>query len=132
MPKYDATHFSLPAPITHVSLLHPHTGQAVEAVPMLLDTGADVTLVPMETLRALEVETLPEEYGLEGFNGTPVTVSSAYLSLRFLGRTFRGRFLVIDQSIGILGRNVLNHLVLLLDGPRRHWREFIDHSSWPS
>lgn len=97
-----------------------------------MDTGADVTLVPAETLRALEVETLPQEYGLEGFNGTPVTVSSAYLSLRFLGRTFRGRFLVIDQNIGILGRNVLNHLVLLLDGPRRHWREFMDHSSWPS
>jgi hypothetical protein len=129
MPEYDVTLFSPPAPIAHVSLVHPKTGQATEDVPMLLDTGADVTLVPVETLRALEIETLPEEYGLEGFNGTLVMAASAYLSVRFLGRTFRGRFLVTDQNIGVLGRNVLNHLVLLLDGPRQHWREFMGYYS---
>lgn len=132
MPEYDATHFSPPAPIARVSLVHPNTGQAVDDVPMLLDTGADVTLVPAETLRTLGIEPLPEAYTLEGFNGTPVTVASAYLRLRFLDRTFRGRFLVIDQGIGIIGRNLLNHLVLLLDGPRRDWREFTGHSSGPS
>jgi hypothetical protein len=129
MPEYDATHFSPPAPIARVSLIHPKTDQTVQDVPMLLDTGADVSLVSAETLRALGIEMLPEEYGLEGFNGTPVTVASAYLYLHFLGRTFRGRFLVVNQSIGILGRNVLNHLALLLDGPRQHWREFMGHSS---
>lgn len=129
MPEYDATHFLPPAPIARVSLIHPKTDQAVQDVPMLLDTGADVSLVPAKTLRALDIDTLPEEYGLEGFNGTPVTAASAYLCLRFLDLTFRGRFLVINQNIGILGRNVLNHLVLLLDGPRQYWREFMSHSS---
>lgn len=129
MPEYDATHFSSPAPIARVSLVDPKTGQTLEDVPMLLDTGADVTLVPAETLRTLGIEALPEVYALEGFNGTPVTVASVYLCLRFLDRTFRGRFLVINHSIGILGRNVLNHVVLLLDGPGRDWREFTGHSS---
>lgn len=90
---------------------------------MLLDTGADVTLVPAQPLRTLDVETLPDEYALEGFNGTPVTASAAQLSLRFLGRVFRGRFLLLDQPIGILGRNVLNHFVVLLDGPNLRWQE---------
>ena len=33
------------------------------------------------------------------------------------------QFPVIDDEVGILGRNVLNHLSLVLDGPRLSWRE---------
>jgi hypothetical protein len=41
-----------------------------------------------------------------------------------LGRTFRGQFLVTDQPVGILGRNILNSLALLLDGPRQTWSDY--------
>jgi hypothetical protein len=124
MPKYDGTHFSPPAPTALVSLVHPDTGRILDDVSMLLDTGADITLVPAEALQDLGIELLPDSYALEGFNGTSVTAPAAYLDLRFLGRTFRGRFLAIDEKTGILGRNVLSHLPLLLDGPRLYWREF--------
>jgi hypothetical protein len=40
-----------------------------------------------------------------------------------LGKTFKGRYLTLDQECGILGRDVLNHLVVLLDGPALNWRE---------
>ena len=33
------------------------------------------------------------------------------------------QFLIIDQSHGTLGRNVLNTLALLLDGPDMTWRQ---------
>ena len=124
MPEYNGTHFSPPAPTARVSLIHPDTGQTLDDVPMLLDTGADITLVPAGALRDLGIEMLPDLYALEGFNGTSVMAPAAYLGLRFLGRTFRGRFLATEHKIGILGRNVLNHLTLLLDGPRLQWREF--------
>jgi hypothetical protein len=41
----------------------------------------------------------------------------------FLARAFRGRYLLIDGDHGILGRDVLNHLVLLLNGPEEQWTE---------
>jgi hypothetical protein len=36
---------------------------------------------------------------------------------------FRGQFLIVDGSHGILGRNVLNSLSLIMDGPNLIWRE---------
>jgi len=41
----------------------------------------------------------------------------------FLKRAYRGRYLVIDSEQGILGRDILCNLVLLLDGPRLQWSE---------
>jgi len=37
--------------------------------------------------------------------------------------TFRGQFPLIDSSYGNLGRNVLNNLSVLLDGPNQAWAE---------
>ncbi len=45
------------------------------------------------------------------------------LELVFLRKRFKGQFLLIDQPIGILGRNVLNAVALLLDGPNAQWDE---------
>ena len=59
MPDYDATHFDPPAPLAHVTLVHPETLQRQEAVPMLLDSGADVTLVPAEAVQTLKAEAVP-------------------------------------------------------------------------
>jgi hypothetical protein len=58
-------------------------GETVSDVPMLIDSGADVTL----------------------------------------RRAFRGRFLVSSQEWGIVGRDVLNHVSVLLDGSQLVWGE---------
>ena len=41
----------------------------------------------------------------------------------FLRRNFRGRYLVTDVEVGVIGRDILNHLRLLLDGPAISWEE---------
>lgn len=46
-----------------------------------------------------------------------------FAPLVLLQRTFRGRLLLIDQEWGILGRDILNHLSLVLDGPNQTWGE---------
>jgi len=39
----------------------------------------------------------------------------------FCDRVFQGQFLLVDQDCGILGRNILNLLPILYDGPRLTW-----------
>jgi hypothetical protein len=36
---------------------------------------------------------------------------------------FSGRFLLIDQEVGVLGRDILNHVCIILDGPNLRWEE---------
>jgi hypothetical protein len=91
---------------------------------MLLDSGADVTLVPQSVADQLEATADPtSQYELVGFDGNISFAPVVQLELSFGRRTFRGRFLLSDQSCGILGRNVLNAQALLLDGPNLAWEE---------
>ena len=122
MPAYDAERFDPPAPVAAVALRDPRTGATLTGVEMVVDSGADVTLVPrtaVEKLGSQTVEGLMVE--LCGFDGSRSVASAVALEMRFLGRVFRGRFLVVDLESGILGRNVLNTLVVSLDGPRLVW-----------
>jgi hypothetical protein len=64
-----------------------------------------------------------------GFDGTISAAPAVRLELMFVRRTFRGDFLAIDQPWGILGRNVLNAVSLILDGPPRQWDELRQASS---
>jgi hypothetical protein len=57
------------------------------------------------------------------FDGRTSAAQVVRLDLILLRWVFRGRFLLIDQDCGILGRDILNHLSLLVDGPRLNWRE---------
>ena len=89
---------------------------------MLLDTGADVSLVPREAI-AGESFTSDGQYELEAFDGTRTVSPSIQLEMQFLGKSFRGLFLVIDGDCGIIGRNILNNVSLRLDGPAKTWME---------
>lgn len=124
MPAYDTDLFSPPAPVAHVVLRNPATGAVWSDVPMLLDSGADVTLIPEAVLLHLALDTVAgEQYELAGFDGSVSQTSVARLEMVFCRRTFRGQFLLVDQVWGILGRNILNAVTLLLDGPHLTWDE---------
>ncbi len=127
MPAYD-TSINPPAPVANVTLRNPANGAIVADVPMLLDSGADVTLIPELAISELAAGVeVGQDYELEGFDGTRSLAAAAQLHMVFLARTFKGRFLVTPQAQGVLGRNVLNHVSLLLDGPRLTWSESPGH-----
>lgn len=124
MPVYESTNFDPPAPVDEVTIRSPSADASVANVRMLIDTGADVTLLPRRPMASLlSTANHREQYELEGFDGTRSIASAVRLELRFLGRVFRGQFLLIDKDVGILGRNVLNAIPLFFDGPRQHWEE---------
>ena len=125
MVAYDSARFQPPAPVAMATLRNPSTGAVGADVPMLLDTGADVSLVPTTVVRQIGVAPVAgQHYQLIAFDGTISFAPVVQLGLVFCRRTFRGQFLLIDEDSGILGRNVLNALPLLLDGPRLVWEEY--------
>ena len=123
MPQYDTTAYDPPAPVAIVSLRNMEDGTAViHDVPLLIDTGADVTLLPRAALARLGVTPIPGlTYDLYGFDGTRTAAEAVALDLQLLGQTFRGRYLITDEPHGLLGRDVLNALRLTFDGPRLVW-----------
>jgi hypothetical protein len=124
MPTYDSILFDPPAPLARVGLRSLQSGNSVADVPMLIDSGADLTAIPITFIDQLGWDIEGEEgYELQGFDGHTSVARSVQLELTFLSRTFKGRFVVLNTQIGVLGRNVLNHFPLLLDGPDRTWRE---------
>ena len=124
MPTHDTEFFNPPAPLARVTLRHPDNGDVLSNVPMLIDTGADVSLVPEASIRKLGIRFDPtSSYSLMGFDGEISEAMSVRTELLFLGKVYKGRFLVLEQEWGVMGRNILNTLPLLLNGPKLTWTE---------
>ena len=124
MPPYDASRYFPPAPVAIVSLRRTSADGVVGDVPLLIDTGADVTLLPRLPVARLGITPDPGmRYELVGFDGARSTAEAVELEMLFLNRAFRGRYLLTDDDHGILGRDVLNFLRLIFDGPAQRWSE---------
>ena len=124
MPEYDAENYNPPAPVAHVTLRNPATGAILPNVPMLIDTGADATLLPSNAIEQLGIA-VGEDTNIEVqvFDGEIKRLKLVKLELYFLDKKFTGEYLLVDRPIGILGRIVLNNIRILLDGPRGEWEE---------
>jgi predicted aspartyl protease len=122
MPAYDDSRFSPPAPVVHSTVHCPRTGETQADIPMLIDSGADVIL-PKAVVDSLSLERSDTKYQLLAFDGELSVSEAVHGELLFLGRIFKGQFLIVDQAVGIVGRDVLNHVSLLLDGPNLQWEE---------
>lgn len=78
---------------------------------MLIDSGADVSLLPRAPIAHLiDTKEGGDLYELEGFDGTRSHAPAVRLELYFLGRALRRHI-------------ILNAIPLLLDGPNLTWDE---------
>jgi predicted aspartyl protease len=121
MPSYDPVHFRPPAPLALVMLRNPSSGASAPDIAMLIDTGADVTLLPRAAVKQLGALMTGQPVELIGYNGSRSIAQTLVVQLFLDGYGIEGEFVLMDDSIGILGRDALNHVLLVLDGPKQDW-----------
>ena len=118
MPEYDRATFEPPAPVVQAALRSPDSETVVRGVELLLDSGADITLLPRTAVVQLGVTVdSGKRYELMGFDGNRSFVNGVIVDVLVLGEAFCGLYLLTEDARGVVGRDVLNHLAIILDGP---------------
>jgi len=82
-----------------------------------------VSAIPESSLHRLGLTKQRRDYEVLAFDGSKIAAECVQCELIFLRTVYRGVYLVVDQPAGYLGRDVLNHISLVLDGPQLNWRE---------
>ncbi|MBX3000741.1 MAG: hypothetical protein KF893_19630 [Caldilineaceae bacterium] len=85
----------------------------------LIDTGADATLVPLDTLLQIEAD-FAYPVRISSHWGERRSVQVYRIDFEIAGQLLPAIDVVADDQgdTVLLGRNILNRLLLLLDGPR--------------
>jgi hypothetical protein len=97
----------------------------------MVDTGSDGTLVPTDYLEQVEAIGLDEAV-LHGIAGGSRRVHLFEIDL-YIGSLLLPGVIVAGDDDGheaLLGRNVLNKLILLLDGPHHETELFERRPNW--
>lgn len=115
MYRYD-TRFTPPAPVLPVFISSP-SGSSQFQVEAMVDTGTEITVIPSAAARTLSLQ---PAYVVRArvFGGRPreAAVFAASVSLESGARQMVG-VLVWDEWFALLGRDIINHWSLTLDGP---------------
>ncbi len=119
MPPYESEGFDPPAPLARAAVVGAE--ERIVDVRMLVDTGADVSVIPRSVAAELGAAVRHSGIRLQTYDGNQSEAEVADVGVEVGTYRFRGTFVVSDTQYGILGRNILNLLLLTLDGPRLFW-----------
>lgn len=113
---YDSK-YTRPMPALPVILHNSENGQSVNCKTAYLDTGADGTIVPQALLEEIGAEEIEMKY-MQNQWGERRDVSIYSIDIEVDGEYLSAIDVVSDQRGNeiLLGRNVLNHLIIQLDG----------------
>jgi predicted aspartyl protease len=112
--------FFPPIPAVELGLRAPDGDQSPRELSGIIDTGADITLVPLALLEAIAAPEI-DEVRLRSHWGEITTVTSYLVDIE-LGSDLFPAVEVVGDLHGdtvLLGRNVINKLLLLIDGPHQ-------------
>lgn len=114
---YD-TRYEPPFPAVPISLVNKEESLTISVDDALLDTGADGTLVPIAHLQEILAPALTDAR-IRSHWGEWRIVQLFAVNIEFGDLSLTNMFVIGDEQGEdvILGRNVLNKLRLLLDGP---------------
>lgn len=117
--KYDRQYFP-PAPSIEIKLGVPDEAFLMKPLVAFVDTGADGSIVPIKYIDLLHIQADNRKF-LRSQWGEQRVVDTYYLDIEI--NTLRLPLVeIVADEIGeeiILGRNVLNKLKVMLDGPKQ-------------
>jgi predicted aspartyl protease len=113
---YDQQNFNPPAPVMEVSLSIPSTHSVILKSLALLDSGADITVIPERIIQQLQLRYV-DEITVSGYDGIPkqTFIYSVKLTFNGLG-DFIVRAIASSNDYILVGRDILNKWSLLLEG----------------
>lgn len=115
--NYDVSVFP-PAPRLDIRLIAQPHETVVGPVSAFVDTGADATIVPLHIIRQLRAGVVTFKT-IRGYTGSKRTVRTYLVDIEIGVFALPGIEVVGDDAAEdiLLGRDVLNKLRVLLDGP---------------
>lgn len=118
MPYSFDAQFVLPFPQLPVVIRNIASTDTTLEITALLDTGADATLVPKSFLEQIQADELYATR-IRSHWGEWRAVTVYVVDLVVAGENLPAVEVIADElgDVVLLGRNVLNQLILLLDGP---------------
>ena len=129
MTDYIQTDYALPLPVLQVSIGNPEDTSWLGPLDGIVDTGADITMIPLNIMARVNAPSLQEGY-LRSAWGSDSRITFFIVNLQIEQLQFSGIQIASNESIEeiILGRNVLNKLPLFLDGPKQQ-TEILDDAT---
>ena len=111
---------SPPAPFVYLTVRNPEHDLASPEMPALLDSGADRTVIPGKLVTALRLSALRTML-VGGLGNDPhqLFMYSVVIQMRTLQSMEVEVIAHDDESFVLLGRDVLNQLRIVLDGPNQ-------------
>jgi predicted aspartyl protease len=109
---------SIPAPLIEIDLRDPTESRELLAAPALVDSGCDRTVIPASWLQQLQPP-LGQPILVAGLGGQVVSAATYEVRLRIDGQLWHQIEVVENagENCALLGRDILNHYRILLDGP---------------
>jgi hypothetical protein len=112
---YDSD-FSPPAPVLEITVHHPKTAGLETGVRAQLDPGSDISLLPESAADAIGLQR-DGELEVEGYDGLVARMPLYVVTLEVAGEMLPPMSVVVmPRSLAILGRDILNHFILTLNG----------------
>jgi len=114
--EYDSS-YNPSMPVVDIELVNPKTGKNSQKFKAIIDSGADTCIIPESYLKDLEVEPT-RKVRMRGINDIS-TYNNLYVVQMKIGPSILNVVQVLamkDCKEAILGRDVLNHFVITLDG----------------
>lgn len=111
-------YFTPAAPVAEIEVSSDQPGAPEIRLTALLDSGADATMLPIDVLTLISARYV-ETLHMLGVAGSRMPVDLFHVTVRIGPHTIPAIRAVALNTGGeaILGRDVLNHLVVTLNGP---------------